>query len=521
MSLEQASAQAVAPTMSSHAVLRGRWLPVARYASLVVAAVILLLFAASIPVYFERLRTECVEVACDSAPTPPPGEQALREVGITASFYAAYYTALGVVIALVYLAVASVLFWRKPSERIALLGAITLLVWGVFSTTFTMGAATEVYPQWRFPLEYAQFLGLVSITLFLFLFPDGRFVPRWSRWLALTLLLLLMPGYIWPNSPADYREWHALVAGSIVLTWMGSLIGLQIYRYRRVSDPLQRQQTKWVVFGVGASFLGFFTFVTLPYLVSPSFHEESSLLGNLMANTVGNICMLGIPVSIGIAILRHRLWDIDVVISRTLVYVALTGIVVGLYILIVGGFSTLLRVEGNLILSLFATGVIAVAFAPLRDRLQREINRLIYGERHEPYRVLSGLGERLEATLAPDAVLATIVQTVKDALKLPYVAIGLKRESGLGIEASAGQPVPTPLRLPLVYQGEQIGELLLGLRLGTDTFSPTDRRLLEDLARQASVAVHAVRLTGDLQRSRERLITAREEERRRLRHDLH
>jgi signal transduction histidine kinase len=158
----------------------------------------------------------------------------------------------------------------------------------------------------------------------------------------------------------------------------------------------------------------------------------------------------------------------------------------------------------------------------LRDRLQRAVNRLMYGERDDPYAVVSRLGERLEATLAPDAVLPTIVQSVKEALKLPYAAIALTGNGATPrVAASVGEPVEKPLRLPLTYQSEPVGELLLGPRAPSEAFAPADRRLLEGLARQAGVAAYAVRLTTDLQRSRERLVAAREEERRRLRRDLH
>ncbi len=146
----------------------------------------------------------------------------------------------------------------------------------------------------------------------------------------------------------------------------------------------------------------------------------------------------------------------------------------------------------------------------------------MYGERDDPYAVVSRLGERLEATLAPEAVLPTIVQSVKEALKLPYAAIALRANgSEPRVAASVGKAVEKPLRLPLTYQSEPVGELLLGPRAPGETFDPADRRLLEGLARQAGVAAFAVRLTTDLQRSRERLVAAREEERRRLRRDLH
>ncbi len=189
--------------------------------------------------------------------------------------------------------------------------------------------------------------------------------------------------------------------------------------------------------------------------------------------------------------------------------------------LVVGYLATVFHVRDHLAVSLLSTGLVALLFQPLRERLQRGVNRLIYGERDEPYRVLSQLGQRLEATLAPDETLPVIVQTVADTLKLPYTAIGLRHEDGVVVVAATGQPVANPLRLPLSYQGEPVGELLLAPRAGETSLDPADRRLLEDLARQTGVAVHTVRLTADLQRSRERLVTTREEERRRLRQDLH
>src|SRR3989442_895169 len=145
----------------------------------------------------------------------------------------------------------------------------------------------------------------------------------------------------------------------------------------------------------------------------------------------------------------------------------------------------------------------------------------MYGDRDEPYRVISRLGQRLEATLAPDAVLSIIVETVAQALKLPYAAITLQQEQASPIAASYGKAVEPLLHLPLLYQSEHVGELLLAPRARGETFTPADHRLLNDLARQIGVAAHAVQLTTDLQRSREHLVTTREEERRRLRRDLH
>jgi signal transduction histidine kinase len=228
-----------------------------------------------------------------------------------------------------------------------------------------------------------------------------------------------------------------------------------------------------------------------------------------------------------LARVRSSFWhphlsDVRLLINRTLVYVALTAIVVGIYVIVVGYLGLWFEEEtGNLAISLFATGLIALLFQPLRTYLQRGVNRLMYGERDDPYAVLSRLGQRLEAALAPEAVLPSVVETAAQALKLPYVAIALKQDEEMVVTAAYGSVVDEPVTLPLVYQGETIGQLLLAPRRPGESLTAADWRLLQSIAQHAGVAAHAVRLTADLQRSRERLVMAREEERRRLQRDLH
>ena len=237
---------------------------------------------------------------------------------------------------------------------------------------------------------------------------------------------------------------------------------------------------------------------------------------NLILGTAFYLALFLIPLSIGVAILRSHLFDIDLIINRTLVYGILTVIVVGLYVLVVGYMGALFGTSGNLLISLVATGLVAVLFQPLRAFLQRGVNRLLYGQRDEPYAVITRLSQRLEATLAPDEVLSTIVETVAQALKLPYVAILLKQGETFVLVASAGELVGDPVVLPLVYQAENIGQMHITTRTPGEPLTSADRRLLEELARQAGLAAHAVQLTSDLQRSYENLEIRVEERTREL-----
>src|SRR5439155_1856097 len=157
----------------------------------------------------------------------------------------------------------------------------------------------------------------------------------------------------------------------------GSGMGAQIYRYRRVSGPVQRQQTKWVVFGAAAAAVAFMVLVLpRPVFLALIPLRPLALLTGMITEGLATFATLLIPLTIGIAILRYRLWDIDIIINRTLVYGALTASVIGLYVLVVGGVGLLFQAQGNLLIALLATGLIAVLFHLLRDRLQRAVNRL-------------------------------------------------------------------------------------------------------------------------------------------------
>ncbi|CAA9573145.1 MAG: hypothetical protein AVDCRST_MAG18-2219 [uncultured Thermomicrobiales bacterium] len=364
------------------------------------------------------------------------------------------------------------------------------------------------------------------------LFPNGRLPSaRWRplAWLGtlatalFTLSLILSPAPVNaslpevpnPFAPAWSEEIRWGVDLLALLTALASLAtGVAAAAMRlRGARGSERQQLKWVAYAtallVGA--------ILAPAALDPSgFIEDTLLSGILLA-----VAFPALPAAIGIAVLWHRLYDIDLLLNRTLVYGALTAGVVGVYIFVVGYLGTLFRTGGNLAISLVATGLVAVLFQPLRAWLQRRVNRLLYGERDEPYAVIARLGRRLEATLDPAAALPVLVETVAQALKLPYAAITLAHDGAGRVAAAHGAPQPCLLRLPLTHGGETIGELALAPRAPDEPFSAADRRLLAELARQAGVAAHAVLLTADLERSRRRIVAAREEARRRLGNDLH
>jgi signal transduction histidine kinase len=502
--------------------ISGRWLVFARIAWGVAAVLAVVLFGASLSIYHNQLQTACTNGACAVDQLTPESMRTLERLGYSVSFYAAYLIALKVAFVVVWCLIAGVIVWRAPEDQIALFVALMLVTFSV-AIPGVLPALTTAYPGWRLPVYSVGYLGFGSAILFFYTFPDGRFLPHWTCWLAVAWLVLVGHGIFVPNSPFFGNTWLSPI---VFVAFAGASIVIQIYRYRRVSNPMQRQQTKWVIFGVTAALAGCIGMAVTEAILPLSLRQHP-LVALAQSTAVYGILLL-IPLSLGIAILRYRLWDIDPIINRTLVYGTLTASIIGIYVLVVGYLGALFRTSDNLLVSLIATAIVAVLFQPLREWFQRGVNRLMYGERDDPYAVISRLGQRLEATLAPNAVLPTIVGTVKEALKLPYAAIALKQNEASMVVAESGVQMFDPVTLPLTYQGEPIGHLILSPRANGETFSPNDYRLLDDLARQAGVAAHAVRLHADtlrlaedLQHSRERLVTAREEERRRLRRDLH
>ena len=371
-----------------------------------------------------------------------------------------------------------------------------------------------------------------GVFIFVFLlFPDGRLPsPRWRpvAWTAAAGLVVValsdaaLPGPL-QDYPSIQNPFGILPLGgllqvtmsvallAVMLTLAAAAVSL-ILRFRR-SGGEERQQLKWFASATAVA--------AMLLLSGPIFWLALPSAPAWLWPAAFFLAIAVVLLSIGVAMLKYRLYDIDLLINRTLVYGGLTVGVVGLYILVVGYLGGVLRTGHSLGISLLGTALVAVVFQPLRERLQRAVNQLMYGERDDPYAVISRLGRRLEGTLSPEGVLPTVVETIVQALRLPYAAIALKQGEQYAVAAAVGTPVEAPLSLPLTYQHEAVGRLLLARRSPGEAFNPADRLLLEDLARQAGVAAHAVLLTADLQRSRERLVTAREEERRRLRRDLH
>jgi signal transduction histidine kinase len=443
--------------------------------------------------------------------------RSLADLNLSPAFIAWFEIGTTVISVLINTAIAWLLICKNPRTGFMIYLAFIILAMSNANYPPAIDDVLPGMPVEQFIVRFATAVGITGFFTLPFIFPDGRFVPRWTVLWMLYMAADVFNFAFHPSFANGSRLWGVIDAITTVLLII-SLVYAVIYRYRRVSTPTQQRQTKWVAFGLSIGVPGFFA--------------GDAMMRNIDATPFGVACLLGflvimpiastLPfVTIGIAIINHHLYDIDVILNRTLVWLAMTLAVIGAYVGIVIGVGSLVSPGRSLFLSLIATGIVAVAFQPVRDRVQRGVNRLLYGDRDDPYAVLTRLGQRVEAALTHEDVLPGIVRTLTEALRLPYAEIALRDGTALVPAAVSGTPVVGVTRVPLIYQNEAVGELIVAPRSPGELFGPADHRLLEDLARQIGVAAHAARLTTDLQRSRQRILSVLEEERRRLRRDLH
>jgi hypothetical protein len=358
---------------------------------------------------------------------------ALAEMRLSAGRYALYNVTLDTVFVSVFAVVAIVIFWRRSNDPMALLVATMLVVWGPLNglLVLTPSATEGMYPALQMTLGTTlTFVGYMTWMLFFYLFPSGRFVPRWTRWLALCWVLFsgswLIAPFVGPPS------WPPWVFNAAVLVLWGSFPVAQLYRYVRVSDRIQRQQTKWVVFGVAVAVVGVLTTI---FTVGASVDLPPREVGpKMLSMLLMDAFVLLIPLSIGVAVLRARLFDIDVVINRTLVYGSLTAMLVALYF---GGIVVLQRLFVALtgqekqpqLAIVVSTLVIAALFNPLRRRIQSFIDRRFYRRKYDAAKTLEAFSAKLRDETDLDALSDDLVGVVRETMQPAHVSLWLRPDT--------------------------------------------------------------------------------------------
>jgi hypothetical protein len=393
----------------------------ARAAWVVVAVVALGRFVTSVPARYDQLARPTAGV-----------RDALSELGLSAGGYAFYNVALDAVFVSVFAVVAGVIFWRRSDDPMALLVATMLVVWGPLNGLFvlTSNVTQGMSPVWDLTLnKLPTLVGYMAWMLFFYLFPSGRFVPRWTRWLALCWVLF---SGSWIFTPFGPPTWPLPLFNVVVLVLWGSFLVAQIYRYARVSDETQRQQTKWVVFGIAVAVAGVLATI---FTVGAATDLPPEQVGpKMLSLLLMDAFMLFIPLSIGIAVLRTRLFDIDVVINRTLVYGSLTTVLALVYL---GGVATTQAIFRALtsqeqqpqLAVVISTLVIAALFTPLRRRIQSFIDRRFYRKKYDARKTLEAFSARLRDETDLDSLNAELITVVRDTMQPARVSLWLRPET--------------------------------------------------------------------------------------------
>lgn len=473
----------------------------------------LAVFALDLWVSFGLIAVPCTGPDCHYQAIGATEAEVLAGWGLSVPAYALTMLGVSVLPVLAFTALGLVLLARlypQPRSYLYALMPITMPILAI--TNFDVVIA--IYPGLTIPVQMMVILGHLLLASFALISPRGRFEPRWTAVLPVVAAAL----GVYSTFFADRITLPVVQPYTILLLVIAIII---LYRYRRLFNDIERRQTKWVVLGLLFFFAGVPLWSYTFEIATPAAGQDT-LVTFLGGWTLLMLMTLVLPAATFIAIFRHQLWDIDLIINRTLVYGGLSAGIVAVYALVVGGLGALLHSQGNFALTLLATGLIAVLFQPARERLQRVVNRLMFGERDEPYAVLSKLNRRLQETTVPDHTLMAIVATITQTLRLPYAAIAVQAPDGRRANVAAqGDPSASAEEWPLRYQGQVVGWLVVGRRSPREVFTAREKRLLADIASQAGAATYATRLTSAMQHSRERLVLAREEERRRIRRDLH
>ena len=301
----------------------------------------------------------------------------------------------------------------------------------MFVTTFQglpISALALAYPALNLPTPLMSAIGQVSIGAFFLLFPSGRLVPRWMAVFLLLLILQTVSSLFPLTSPFNANTWPGWLTGLLDVVSYAAIIFSQVYRYRRVSTPLQRQQTKWVVFGIITVAAGFIVLGLLFVVFFPEVNQPDSPY-SLLQNVYPLLTLL-LPLSIGIAVLRYRLYDIDILINRTLVYGTLTASLALVYFGLVIGLESLVRlftgqVSQTPVVIVASTLAIAALFQPLRRRIQIIIDRRFYRRKYDAARTLAAFSATLRNEVDLHQLCEHLVAVVQETMQPAHVSLWL------------------------------------------------------------------------------------------------
>ena len=418
--------------------LRGRWLTLAHAGWIAIVLLDAALFVPGVPLFYRGVHIPCAALnlpgsGCFPGQLAPNAIQALQHLGISLDLYAALALAFGVTASAVFFAIGGLIAWRKWNEGMGLFASLVLITFGATGVGGLEGAVSLLLPSvipalagilllFSGPIFIAQWPALGA---FLLTFPTGRFAPRWSwllvgLWITNFLAFVLMPPLL-------------VTMMSVVVTY-GSIVAVQVYRYRRVYGSVERQQTKWLVLSiavaVGMQIVYTVVLALIPRLGTPD-SAFSAIFDTLVGNFVGAATFVPIAIAIGIALLRYRLYDIDVIIRRTLVYGTLTAILAAVYFgVVLGAQSVVQALTGQAgqqpVIIVASTLLIAALFDPLRRSVQVTIDQRFYRRKYDAAKTLAAFGATLRTETDLDELSQHLVAVVQETMQPEHVSLWLR-----------------------------------------------------------------------------------------------
>jgi hypothetical protein len=410
-----------------------------RWAWLAVAGLFLVILSIGAPARLRQMRTICIGDDCAPPRLTPDVARDLQDMGVSVDFYAAYVTGFEATLAFVSAVVGLLILRQKPDDRFAVFVAVVFAV-GLPCIWLSDGLGAVQLEQ---PIiaDYWRSFGFGAFLLLGYLFPNGRFVPRWS-WMFAVALAIWVP--IWPLTPLALLSpaWVTVVVG------LASTIAIaQVYRYLWVSNQVERQQTKWVMVGFVVALLSVIFGLLLPPLLFPDSISPLNALPDgtpdllyrlFLVPLVGFAPPLLVPaMTIGLAVLRYGLWEVDPLLNRALVYGSLTIALTAVYLGLVAGLSSLVGAmttgtvtedQPALALALSTLTVVAL-FRPLRARIQRLIDRRFYRSRYDAARTIADFNARLRDNVDLDALQVELRATVEEAMQPTHVSFWVRSDT--------------------------------------------------------------------------------------------
>jgi hypothetical protein len=426
---------------SSETRLSGRRLVLARLFWIVIAIFYLGMFAVSLPGLVTQLQITCTS-SCADWQLSPATLRTLEHAGLSLGDYVAFSLVVVVMLTLAALAVAAFLLWRRSDDWMALLVCLMLLSFGPLSFTNPVLLSRCWGPALATNLlSLSDGLTFIILALAFYLFPDGRFVPHWTRWIIVMGLGLSIFNIIFPRSSSAFLN---AISGILYISVLLSLVIAQVYRYRRVSTPTQRQQTKWVVYSLAVLILLVLGLFVIPQHIFPGLGQPGSLFSSL-GTIVSDSLLVFIPISFGMAILRYHLYEIDILINRTLVYGTLTASLAFVYFGLIFALQYLLggllnqHNDGAIVVSTLA---IYALFHALRRRIQNIIDRRFYRRKYDAAKIVATFSSTLRQEVELDQLREDLLAVVQETMQPAHVSLWLRPPEHGGIQQAAFRASP-------------------------------------------------------------------------------